>query len=73
MGGAQRKLVSTSLNTAWEMEDRNPVCRVVLIDVPEHKRAEEESVRQAAQINSLLASDPNIVFFKNVDGTRPSN
>lgn len=55
------------------MEDRNPVCRVVLIDVPEHKRAEEESVRQAAQINSLLASDPNIVFFKNVDGTRPSN
>ena len=64
----QRKLVSTSLNTASERGNGGPGCRIVLIDVTAHKAAEEESMRQASQLNSLLDSDPDIVFFKNAEG-----
>ena len=49
-------------------ENEEPVCRVALIDVTAHRQAEEGIMRQAALINSLLDSDPDIVFFKNTDG-----
>ena len=37
-------------------------------DITERKEAEGELRRKSAQINSLLDSDPDIVFFKNTEG-----
>jgi PAS domain S-box-containing protein len=37
-------------------------------DITERKRSEENLIRQAALINSMLDSDPDLVFFKNTEG-----
>jgi len=37
-------------------------------DITERKRAEEERIRQAGLITSLLDSIPDIIFFKDTDG-----